>query len=130
MFIIVNKCILGGFTLIKKIIIVVLVIIIILSYGVYWAFFDMDRLPKDKFISEVISPSGEYSIKAYVSESSLSAPAVLGELNYISKRKKPKNIYWNYREDYADIKWIDNITVIINGHKLNVLTDTFDFRNR
>lgn len=114
----------------KKIIIIVLVIITTLSYGIYWAFFDMDRLPKDKFISEVISPSGEYSIKAYVSETSLSAPAVLGELNYISKRKKPKNIYWNYREDSADIKWIDNVTVIINGHKLNVLTDTFDFRNR
>ncbi len=114
----------------KKIIIAVLVVIAILSYGIYWAFFDMGRLPKDKFLSEVISPGGEYSIKAYVSESSLSAPAVLGELNFISKRKRPKNIYWNYREDHADIEWVDNFTVIINGHKLNVLKDTFDFRNR
>lgn len=31
----------------KKIIIIVLVIITILSYGIYWAFFNMDRLPKD-----------------------------------------------------------------------------------
>jgi hypothetical protein len=25
--------------------------------------------------------------------------AIRGELNYNKKRKKPSNIYWNYRED-------------------------------
>ncbi|WP_024834191.1 DUF5412 family protein [Ruminiclostridium josui] len=108
----------------------VIVIIALLSYLIYWSFFDMGRLPKDRLISEVESPSGEYSIKVYISESSLSAPAVLGELNYKKIKKKPKNIYWDYKKETADIKWIDNVTVIINGHKLNILHDTYDWRNK
>nr|WP_315990307.1 DUF5412 family protein [Desulforamulus aquiferis] len=39
-------------------------------------------------------------------------------------------MYWNYREDHADIKWIDNDTVIINGQKLDVPYQTFDFRKK
>ncbi|WP_243458018.1 DUF5412 family protein [Sporosarcina sp. Te-1] len=27
---------------------------------------------------------------------------------------KAKNIYWNYKEESADIKWIDYNTVMIN----------------
>lgn len=114
----------------KEIIVIVAVIIAIVAYGVYWSFFDMSRLPKDKFICEVLSPNAKYSIKAYVSESSLSAPAILGELNYKVEKKKPKNIYWNYREDTANINWIDDVTVIINGHELNVLHDNYDWRNK
>jgi hypothetical protein len=112
----------------KKIIIMFLFIIAVFSYGIYWAFFDMGRLPQGELISEVTSPNGKYTIKAYVSEGSLSAPAVRGELNYNNEKKKPKNIYWNYREDKADSEWVDNTTVIINGHKLNVLQDRFDWR--
>lgn len=89
----------------------------------------MARLPKDKLISEVLSPDGSYSIKAYVSEAALTAPSVLGELNYKTKNKKPKNIYWNYRENSANIKWVDKDTVIINDHKLDIFHDTFDWRN-
>lgn len=43
-------------------------------------------------------------------------------------KKKSGNIYWNYKESSADIKWKDSITVVINGNELNVLHDTFDFR--
>ena len=113
----------------KKVVIIFLIIIVLLSYGVYWAFFDMGRLPKGTFLTEVVSPNGDYTIKAYVSETSLSAPAMRGELNYNNIKKKPKNIYWDYRQDTAKIEWIDNTTVIINGHKLDVLKEKFDFRN-
>jgi hypothetical protein len=119
--------------LVKKIIAIssvsTIIIISLFSYAVYLGFFDINTLPKDKFIKEVTSPDREYSIKAYVSETSLSAPAVRGELNYLKENKKPKNIYWNYREDDANIEWIDSVTIIINGHKLNVLYDKFDWRN-
>lgn len=114
----------------KKIIIILLIIVATLSYGVYWGFYDMGRLPKGVLMSEIKSPDGNYTIKAYVSEAALSAPAVRGELNYNETKKKPKNIYWNYREDSANIEWIDNVTVIINGHKLNILHDTFDWRRK
>ncbi|GAA0182021.1 hypothetical protein SH2C18_44670 [Clostridium sediminicola] len=118
----------GGELLKKKIAIILIIVLALLSYGVYWAFYHMGRLPKGEFITEVQSPDGKYTIKAYVSEGTLSAPAVRAELNYNEKIKKSKNIYWNYREDHANIEWIDNVTVIINNHKLNVIQDIFDWR--
>lgn len=112
----------------KKIVISLVIVSAIIAYGIYWAFYDLNRLPKGKFICQEHSPDGSYTIKAYVSEGWLSAPAVRGELNYNKRKKKAKNIYWNYREDNADIQWIDNVNVIINGHKLNVLHDIYDWR--
>lgn len=77
-----------------------------MSYRVYSAFFDMSHLPKGNLIKESVSPNGDYTIKAYVSETSLSSPAVRGELNYNNIRNKPKNIYWGYRQYTAKIEWI------------------------
>ena len=110
---------------------VLLIIIAILSYGIYWAFFDMNRLPKGDLIAEVKSPNGMYSIKAYVSNGGATTDfSVLGELNYNTIIKNPKNVYCNYHEESANIEWIDNKIVSINGHQLNVLYDTFDYRKR
>ncbi|MBF8984581.1 hypothetical protein IZY60_13625 [Lutibacter sp. B2] len=115
----------------KKILIII--IIAVLAYGVHWLFsvFDtsIDSLPKGDLISEVQSPNATYTIKAYISSGgSTTANAIRGELNFNNTRNKPKNIYWNYREDKAVIKWVDNDTVIINGHELDVLDERFDFR--
>lgn len=114
----------------KKLVIIPLFILGLAGYGVYGAFFDMDRLPKGDLISEVKSPSGTYTLKAYVSsEGATTDFAVRGELNFNEENKDPKNIYWNDHERTANIKWIDDNTVVINDHELNVPHDTFDFRN-
>lgn len=102
----------------------------IIGYGVYWAFFDMNRLPKGEYLTEETSPDGTYTLKAYVSSPSLSADAVRGELIFNERNGKSKNIYWNYRESTAEIKWIDDDTVIINGHRLHVPYEIFNFRNQ
>ncbi|MEW8974012.1 MAG: DUF5412 domain-containing protein [Tissierellaceae bacterium] len=113
----------------RKIMIIILIIIAILSYGIYWLFFDMERLPKHKLVAQEISSNGTYTIKAYRSDGGATVSyAILGELNYNKINRKPKNIYWNYREDKAIIEWIDDNTVIINGHKLDVRREKFDFR--
>lgn len=84
---------------------------------------------KGDLIAESTSPNGKYSIKVYISSGGATTDfSVLGELNYIPENKSPKNIYWNYQEDTVNIQWLDDDTVMINGHKLNVLHDTFDFR--
>lgn len=115
----------------RKIVISILIIIVILSYGVYWAFFDMSRLPKGELISEVQSPKGTYTIKTYlINGGATTSYAIRGELNFNTVNKKPKNIYWNYREDKAIIKWGDDDTVIINGYELNIPTERFDFRRK
>lgn len=89
----------------------------------------MNRLPKGELIEEVESPSGQYTIKAYRTNGGATVSyAIRGELNYNLSKKKPKNIYWNYREEYADIEWVDNDTVIINEHRIDVTKDRYDFR--
>ncbi|MEH7402785.1 DUF5412 family protein [Gottfriedia acidiceleris] len=40
--------------------------LVIIVYGVYWAFFDMNRLPKGDYLTEEKSPNGNYTLKAYV----------------------------------------------------------------
>jgi len=115
----------------RKWITVILVIVAVLAYGVYWSFFDMDRLPKGELVAEAEAPGGKYTIRAYVSDMGATTDfAILGELNYNLENKKPRNIYWNYHESTANIEWIDAETVNINGHRINVLHDTYDFRRQ
>ncbi len=119
-----------GNKILKIFLVVGLLLIGIIGYGVYWAFFDMNRLPTGEYITEETSPNGTYTLKAYVSSPSLSADAVRGELIFNERNGKTKNIYWNYRESTAKIEWIDDDTVVINGHRLNVPKEKFDFRNQ
>ena len=89
----------------------------------------MQQLPEGDVLTEEISPSGDYTVKGYVSRSGATvADAVRGEVIYHKKRDKKKNIYWGYRESGADIRWIDEHTVSINGTELDVRKDVHDFR--
>lgn len=113
----------------KILISVSVLFLVIIGYGVYWAFFDMNRLPKGDYLTEEESPNGNYTLKAYITSGGATTEnAVRGELVF-NKEKKSKTVYWNYRESAADIEWIDNDTVVINGHTLKVPDDKFDFRH-
>ena len=102
----------------------------VFGYGIYWAFFDMNRLPTGKYLTEETSLDGTYTLKAYVSSPSLSADAVRGELVFNERNGKTKNIYWNYRESTAKIEWLDNKRVVINGYTIEVPNEKFDFRKQ
>jgi hypothetical protein len=92
-------------------------------------FFSMQQLPEGEFLTEEISPGEDYTVKAYVSRSGATvADAVRGEVVYHKKRDKKKNIYWGYRESGADVQWINEHTVSINGVELDVRKDIHDFR--
>ncbi|MDQ7236829.1 DUF5412 domain-containing protein (plasmid) [Bacillus pacificus] len=116
----------------QKVLIILFCIAGLFVYGVYWAFFSMDRLPTGEKIAEKQSPDGTYTFKAYVTNGGATTSfAVRGELVFNHREYfNTKNVYWNYREDTAKIVWKDNDTVIINGHTLNVPEDTYDFRNK
>lgn len=117
--------------ILKVLLIVGLLLGALVGYGVYWAFFDMNRLPTGEYLTEETSPNGEYTLKAYVTNGGATTSySVRGELVFNEKFNKTKNIYWNYREDTANIIWEDNNTVVINGHTLDVPNDKFDFRNQ
>lgn len=115
----------------KKKLLIVITVFILIAYGFYWAFFDMGRLPKGVLISESLSPNGTYTLKAYLVNGGATVTyAIRGELNFNNTKRRPRNIYWNYGEDNVIIKWIDDDTVVINGHKLNVPGEIFDFRRK
>ena len=106
-----------------------LLVVGLVGYGVYWAFFDMNRLPTGDYLTEETSADGKYTVITYVTNGgATTAYAVRGELVFNNSNKKTKNIYWNDREETASITWIDNDTVEINGHSLDVPKDKFDFR--
>lgn len=106
-----------------------LLIVAIFIGGVYYFFYDMGRLPQGELIEEVVSPNGDYTMKAYLCNGGATVSyAVRGELNYNQKNKKAKNIYWDYRIEDADIEWTDEDTVVINGHSIDVLKETYDWR--
>lgn len=115
----------------KGLLIAFAIIFTVVGYGIYWAFFDMGRLPEGEFLAEETSPDGKYTLKAYVANGGATTSyAIRGELIFNEKNDKSKNIYWNYRQEAADIVWKDNDTVVINSHALDVPNDTFDFRNQ
>lgn len=117
--------------LLKRVILVFFFIFALVWYGVYWAFFDMSRLPTGEFLTEETSPDGTYTLKAYVTNGGATTSyAIRGELVFHNNNNKTKNIYWNYREKTANIQWTDKDTVVINGRTLNVPNEKFDFRNQ
>ena len=80
---------------------------------------------------EKTSPGGLYTLKAYLTNGGATTSyAVRGELVFNEDNNKAKNIYWNEREETANITWTDNDTVEINGLTLDVPDDKFDFRHQ
>ena len=57
--------------ILKMFAVVGLVFFALIGYGVYWAFFDMNRLPTGEYLTEEISPDGKYTLKAYVTNGGL-----------------------------------------------------------
>ena len=109
--------------------IVVLLIISLLGYGIYWAFYDIQRLEGQEIIQEVASPNGTYVVTAYLNNGGATTDyAVLCSVK-TNGRNSEKNIYWQYHCSKTDIVWLDEQTVQINGIELNVKKDTYDYRH-
>ena len=80
-------------------------------------------------MKEVSSADGNYTVSAYLNDGGATTGyAILCSVRN-NKTNKEKNIYWNYRCTKADVNWISEKTVIINGVELNVDKDTYDYRN-
>lgn len=89
----------------------------------------MNYLPTGELITTSYSPNGNYELKLYrVNGGATTSNAIRGEIIYNNSKKKPKNIYWSYREEDSNIEWINDDTVIINGHKLKLPNEVYDWR--
>lgn len=119
----------SNWNILRKSLIVLCAIAVTLGMLIYLAFYDMGRLGKGTLISEVTCPNQTYTLKSYlVNGGATVSYCIRGELNYNEARKKPKNIYWAYREETAEVQWVDDNTVIINGIQLDVRKERYDWR--
>lgn len=89
----------------------------------------MEGLPEGDLIDEISSDSGKYTINIYLCSGNATTDfSIRGELEDTESNEK-RNIYWEYHCEEAEVEWIDDVTVVINGHELNVLEDTYDWRD-
>lgn len=115
--------------MIKRLLVAGIITAMLLFSGVYWLALDMGRLSEGEQIAEATSPQGTYTLKAYlVNPHATVSYAIRGELHFNSAKAKPQTIYWNYREETADILWLDENRVVINGIALSVPYGIYDFR--
>ncbi len=107
---------------------ILLIIFALISYGIYWAFFDIQRIDGQEVITVSNSPDSSYTVTAYLNNGGATTDyAVLCSVKN-NKTGKERNIYWNYHCSTADIQWLDDKTVSINGIELDVTKDKYDYR--
>lgn len=86
---------------------------------------DINRLPKDKYLFSEGSPNGTYRLNIYTGGGGATVGySIIGEIENTETGKK-RNLYFEYHCQDAEVEWLDDETVIINGKKLNVLTDSY-----
>lgn len=113
-----------------KLLLMVFIMILALSSCsiIGFIFRDMDHLPEGELITSKDSPNGDYTINAYLCSGNATTDFSMRCSVKNNKENTERNIYWQYHEEEAEIIWIDDVTVDINGVKLNVETDSYDYR--
>lgn len=115
----------------KQYIIIMSIIAIIvggIAYGINWAFFDIQRINGQEYLTESTSPNGTYTVTAYLNNSGATTSySVLVTLNN-NNTGKTKNIYWKSHCEKADIEWLNDETIKINGIQLNIENEVYDYR--
>ncbi len=117
----------------KHLIIIFLIIAVMVggaAYAINWAFFDIQRINGEKYLNESTSPNGTYTVTAYLNNGGATTSyAVLGTLKN-NKNGKTKNIYWQYRWEKAEMEWLNDETIKINGVELRVKNEIYDYRRK
>ena len=105
-----------------------MLIVLIIMILLYNSSLMMLNLPTGDYINSVDSPTGKYTIKSYRYSGGATMDWTLRVELVNNETNKKKNIYWVYHEDNANMKWIDEKTVEINGIQLNIFKDVYDWR--
>ncbi len=87
-------------------------------------------LPEEKLIMSSLSPNGTYQVNAYLCDGGATVDqSIRAEVVTVSTGKA-RDIYWQYHAYDAEIHWISDEVVSVNGITLNVLEDRYDYRKQ
>ena len=115
------------------VVLIIFVPVSVLCWTVYSAFFSMSNLPQGSFLCESTSPRGTYTVRLFQTNPALSSGCTRGELED-NNSGKTRNVYWEYNRNLTksevgnDIIWEDDDTVIVNGKRLSLPNDRYDWR--
>ena len=117
----------------KKLVIISIIIVAVVgaaAYAINWAFFDIQRINGQEYLNEATSPNGTYTVTAYLNNGGATTSfAVLGILKN-NESGKIKNIYWQYRCEKANMEWLNDEKIKINGVELDVKNEIYDYRRK
>lgn len=112
---------------VSMLLIIIVLIFALFSYGIHWAY-DIQRLDGQEIINVSESPDASYTVTAYLNSGGATVDfAVLCAVKNNGTGEE-RNIYWNYHCQTADIQWLDDKTIRINGIELDVTKDLYDYR--
>ena len=124
------------FTILSILGAVFILIISLIGFVIYHFFFDINSVPKGEYLCESVSPNGNYTVKIYITNEALSVGGTRGEV-INNKTEKKRNIYWEYNRNLYEegiiensILWESDEVVVINGKRLNVKKDAYDWRKK
>ena len=101
-----------------------------LIWIIYYIGYDLERIhPRgEKLIAEETSPNRKYEVKVFLSSGGATLPWSLRGVVKDLTQNKQRVIYWNEGKK-AVISWVNNTTVKINGKKINVIIEKYDYRH-
>ncbi|NGT12643.1 DUF5412 domain-containing protein [Clostridium perfringens] len=81
----------------------------------------------EELLGETVSSDGKYKIEAYLING---GATVDGSVKcYLREGESKKEIYRDYHINEANMIWIDNDTISINNHNIDLPNGKYDFRD-
>lgn len=100
----------------------------LLAFFIYdFLIVELNELPEGVFLSKYPSPNNKFIARAYLLDEGGATVRTAIRVE-IDNGNEIKTIYWNYDESTVNILWLDNKTIMINGHQLNIFVDTYQWK--
>lgn len=80
----------------------------------------------EEFLGETVSSDGKYKVEAYLINGG--ATVDWSVKCYLREGESKKEIYRDYHINEANMIWIDNDTISINNHNIDLPNGKYDFR--
>ncbi|NGT49744.1 DUF5412 domain-containing protein [Clostridium perfringens] len=81
----------------------------------------------EELLGETVSSDGKYKVEAYLINGG--ATVDWSVKCYLREGESKKEIYRDYHINEANIIWIDNDTISINNHNIDLPNGKYDFRD-